>query len=369
MIEPKTIKKICYISSYKPYNYIRSTTTIRALESFDTIKLYKAQNTTNSIFRYTQALLRLVFIRLKYNPDLYFLGFRGNELFFFVRLITAGKPLVFDNFVSVPLSLTKEKKLGMVGYLIGILLYPYEYLSLKLSNRILTDTKSSADLQSKTFHVDIKKFYPLYLSTDEKVFNDTSKMITENEIFTVFTYATFLPLHGIDTILNACSLLSKYRIKFIIAGGKGKKRELEIFRKRVTELGLENVEHHEWIEFERLREYIHASDLCLGGPFGNTPQADIVITGKTFQFLAMGKAVVVGRNQETPLVGFKDKHNCLLVRQGDPTSLADSIKWTLQNQKSLRLIGKRGKDLYNSKFSAKETQTSLKKLLLQLKLI
>ena len=94
---------------------------------------------------------------------------------------------------------------------------------------------------------------------------------------------------------------------------------------------------------------IARADLCLGGPFGNTDQAQRVITGKTFQFLAMEKPVVIGRIKDN--AGFEDRRNCLLVSQGDGEELARVILWCLENRDRLGDIGRNGRLLYDRLFS------------------
>src|SRR5690606_4500945 len=99
--------------------------------------------------------------------------------------------------------------------------------------------------------------------------------------FTVLFYGSFLPLHGIDLILNCAALLQQEEITFRLIGGN--RQNLSYFYDMLRTLQLNNVNHERWLEYERLPEAISHSDLCLGGPFGNTGQALKVITGKTFQ--------------------------------------------------------------------------------------
>ena len=151
-----------------------------------------------------------------------------------------------------------------------------------------------------------------------------------------------------DVLLQACKLVEGRPIEFRIIGGKGK--ALARIRKCLSELEPGNVVHDTWVDFDELQsELIPNADLCLGGPFGGTPQARRVITGKAFQFLAQSKATVIGQVDEP--VAFVDRRNCLLVEQGSPESLAAAFEWALANRNELEKIGSNGRRLFDKQFS------------------
>jgi glycosyltransferase involved in cell wall biosynthesis len=77
----------------------------------------------------------------------------------------------------------------------------------------------------------------------------------------------------------------------------------------------------------------------------------MVITGKTYQFMASAAPTLIGQSQVTSM--FKDKVNCLCVPQADAKELAIAIKWAYENQPKLQLIGQKGYELYLSSFSQK----------------
>jgi glycosyltransferase involved in cell wall biosynthesis len=169
------------------------------------------------------------------------------------------------------------------------------------------------------------------------------------DTFEVLFYGSFLPLHGMEVILETAALLRDQPVNFTLIGGH--KADLSQFRERMATLGLQNVKHVKWVDLEELPRWIAAADLGLGGPFGNTGQARRVITGKTFQFLAMGRAVVVGETDED--YGFRDKVNCLRVPQGDAVSLASAIQWARDHGQELERIGLEGRLLYQERFSVR----------------
>src|SRR3546814_19662192 len=76
--------------------------------------------------------------------------------------------------------------------------------------------------------------------------------------------------------------------------------------------------------------------------------------GKTFQFLAMAKPVIVGKINEP--AGFKDKSNCILVNQGNGKEIAQAIQWCYENREILKDIGAEAKKLYDDKFGFKSRQ-------------
>ena len=271
--------------------------------------------------------------------------------------MTLGTPLIFDHMVSPYDSLLNESKMFRKGGLIDRIIYLYEKSILKYSDVILTDTLIHRDYFADLFKEQREKIHAIHVGTDEALFKHlpSGKEVNKKDFFEVFFYGTFLPLHGINIILEAASIIKDTPIRFTLIGGK--KKDLQGLYEMKKRLELKNIIHKEWVDYEQLPGMISESDLCLAGPFGNTGQAHRVISGKTFQFLAMGKPTVVGKINAD--YGFEDKKNCLLVPQGASKELAHSILWCFENQEKLTQIGQNGLDLYRNKFSRDHTKEAL----------
>jgi len=100
--------------------------------------------------------------------------------------------------------------------------------------------------------------------------------------------------------------------------------------------------------------------VCLGGPFGGTVQSQFVITGKTYQFMAAARPVIVGANKETGV--FTDKQNSLLVPEADAKSMQAVITWATDHPKELQRIGEAGRVLYEQQFSTERIASDLRLL-------
>lgn len=349
MAREKSKITVCYVLSYKHPKYVRSLVLLDLLRSHDHITVVEARNTTKSILRYPQTLLKLLYLRLTKQPDIYVLGFRGYEVFLPVRLLTIGKPLVYDEFINLyDWFVHEHKKLSHKSFLASFL-RAYSKLTLDLSQKVLTDTKLNAEFSSRVHTLNPDKFVSIYVGTDETTFdnpNATDK--TANKTFEVFFYGNMLPLHGVEQLLEAISKLKDRPIHFTIVGGKGGRYE-KVIRNFLHEHKRSKMTYRSWVNYEDLPGLIAEADLCLGGPFGGTSQGSKVITGKTFQFLAMSKPVLIGRIDEE--TGFKDGVNCLEIEQGSAEVLADKILWAFKQRKQLPEIGQAGKKLYEQRFS------------------
>jgi glycosyltransferase involved in cell wall biosynthesis len=349
---------VCYILSYYSPNYIRTRTLVDALQSIDGIKLYQARNSFRGFLRYFQTIWKLITVRVLHNPDLYILGFRGYELFWVVRLITLGKPLIFDHMMSPYDSLVNETKRIGKHSLIAKLIYHYEKNILLACDLLLTDTGLHKHYFQELFRLDSQKIKVIPVGADEGLFfpTETPLINPKSTLFEVLYYGSFLPLHGMDIILKAALALLDYPIHFTLIGGN--RLDLSNFHREIVEHNINNVNHISWVAFKDLPTYVARADLGLGGPFGNTGQALRVITGKTFQFLAMAKPVIIGEINED--CGFKDEVNCLMIPQGDEKLLAQAILWAFHNQSKLGCIGQRGYDLYYERYSAKQISDIMK---------
>ena len=347
MTESKAIK-VCHVVSYRAPNYIRTRNLRAALQQIDNCEVFDATNTRPGILRYVETAWKTLRIRLRHNPDVYVLGFRGHEIFWIIRLIAIGKPLIFDEFMSPSDALLSEGKGGLLGRIAGVLTYPLEWLCLHLSARCLTDTYLHRQFMADRFAVAETKVDVVYVGAVPSELASAAPEVDDDKPLSVLFYGTFLPLHGMDVLLHACKLLEGKAIEFRIIGGTGK--ALARFQGLLSELQPGNVVHDTWVDFEELQSVvIPNADLCLGGPFGGTPQARRVITGKAFQFMAQSKPTVIGKIDEP--VAFVDRRKCLLVDQADPESLAEAFEWALANREALPEIGANGRKLFDKQFS------------------
>jgi len=258
-------------------------------------------------------------------------------------------------------SLVNERRLCRKGGLLERFIYRYERYVLHHAELVLTDTPLHQAYFTELFQLPSDKVRAVPVSTDERLFvkrNGARPRRQQTDPFEVFFYGSFLPLHGIDVIVAAACALSDKPVRFtLVGGGRGMGERL---RKRVGNHGVP-IRHQAWVPYEELPRWIEEADLCLGGPFGNTGQARRVITGKTFQFLAMGKPAVIGKTDGD--FGFVDKDNCLLIPQGDEKALTEAIAWAMTHPEALSSIGNRGRVLYENRYSLDSVKASLEDVL------
>lgn len=359
--------KAAYILSYKYPDYVRTRVLTKMIRNMDDITLYECINTHSGIFRYVETAARLVWTRITKRPDVYILGFRGAETFLFFRFLTIGRPLIYDEFLSPYLWSVEEHRKVRSGGLRDRLIRAYVRYTIRSSQAVLSDTNLHGEYSARLAGVNSDKIVTMYVGTDEDVFMPQRRKKIDGN-FTVFFYGTFLPLHGIDVIMSAAKLLEDVAdIRFVIIGGASRQRDMKLFQERLKRQSHSNITHRSWVAFEELPEYIANADLCLGGPFADSPQARVVITGKTYQFLAMSKPTIVGSIEESAGAGFIDKLNCLLLTQNDHVALADAIRWSYDNRSRLDTIGEAGRELYERKFSMRSQSNKLHDVLMSVR--
>jgi glycosyltransferase involved in cell wall biosynthesis len=356
--------KLVSAISYMAPNYIRGRNLLDALQNNQTINVYEAHNTNTGLLRYVQTFLKLLKIKKDVDPEIWLVNFRGHEIYWLIRMLSGKKNrIIFDEFVSPYDSFVNERRSLKKDSLLAKLVYSVEKSILDDADFIITDTPSQVNYITSLFDIPGEKLSFVNMSTDENLFTvtGTKKKYEFPEPFVVFSYATFLPLHGMDIILEAANLVKDLPIHFYIAGGRGK--TLQTFLEKKKMLALDKFDHTQWIEYTDLPAYIRGADVCLGGPFGNTGQGLRVVTGKTLQFLACARPTVIGQGDED--YGFEDRNNCLLVPQGDPAQLADALRWAFEHQSALHGIGLNGRAMYEEKFSSAAVKTSLDKLIVE----
>lgn len=344
-------RRLGFVLSYRSPRYIRSTTIRAALESIPSITVDDAVNESPRIKRYFQTIQKIRRILKNQKTRLWFINFRGHEIYWPVRWLVGRKSkIIFDELISPYDVWINERKTFSEKSLIARLVFRIEKAVLKDTDYIVTDSPHQAEHYMQLYGVPKEKFTVVRGSVDENLFSPsaTPRKLDFPEPFVVFTYSTFIPLHGMEFILPAAELVKDLPIRFLVVGGKGKK--LANFLQEKEDRELNNITHMEWINFTELPSYIRGANICLGGPFGDSNQARRVITGKALQFLACECPTMIGITAETQEY-FTDKRNCLMVELGNPQAIADAIRWAYHHPQQLPEIGRQGRIIYEKHYS------------------
>lgn len=344
--------KIAVVTCYKHNDYIRARTLRTAFHACPGVEALIIRNRHKSLLRYPEVALRLIKTRLFDRPDAYAITFRGYELLLLIQLTLVRKPIIFDELVNFTEWMEEHHRLA-AGSLPYRLFRRWNSWLVKRCRFILADTSAHAKHSAILNKLSIERYRTIPVGSDETVFKTQMNIPSDKEIFTVVYYGSMLELHGVPYILQAAELLKDQpKIAFRLIGGK---KQIAKLCSDAAKRGA-NITHESWVPFDELPRVIQSANLMLGGPFGNTVQSQFVITGKTFQPLAAGRPVLVGKNQVHD--GFTDKHNCLIVPQADPQALAIAIQWAYEHPAELKEIGQAGRKLYEQRFS----QTVINKL-------
>jgi glycosyltransferase involved in cell wall biosynthesis len=157
--------------------------------------------------------------------------------------------------------------------------------------------------------------------------------------FHVLFVGKLIPLHGLETILEAAALAPEVPFRVI---GSGQLDEL--LEKRPS-----NVEWVRWVDYERLPDEIQAAG-CALGIFGTSEKAARVIPNKAFQAIACGTPLVTA---DTPAARelLTDGESALLVPPGDASALAAAVRRLAADPDLARRIGDGGLAVYRDRAS------------------
>ncbi len=339
--------KIAIISCYSQRNYVRTRTLRTAFAAADHVEVVNIANKHVSFWRFIEVPLKIMRARLRDKPDAYVITFRGYEMLLFMRLALIRKPIIFDELVNFTEWMEEHGRLRPETWRYRLFRRWYASLT-KKCRVILADTDAHAAYSAKLNRLDVSRYLTIPVGTDETVFKKPETASRKTNPFTVFYYGHMLPLHGLPYLLEAAVLLKDNPdVNFHIVGGKKRSKTAEACQAAIAAGA--KINYEPWIPFEELPRAALAAGLTVGGPFGKTLQSQFVITGKTYQFLAIGAPALVGRNQVNE--GFQDKINCLVVPQADPPALAEAITWAQAHPQELQQIGEAGRQLYNTHFS------------------
>lgn len=332
--------RVCFFGTYRA-NYVRNQVMINGLRS-QGVEVYECHATLwhsvadrveqagggwkNPRFlgRVLKAYLSLCAKHARVPEyDVMLIGYPGQFDAYLARLLSwwRRKPMALDILMSLHL-IAEERGLTQRSPVTGKLIFYLEKIGLKLPNLLIADTLEYEAYYRGKYRLASDRFTLVPLGIDDRIFRPLPNIEPPKNRFRVIYYGTFIPLHGIETILYAAAELAvDLDVQFDFYGEGQEKPRAETLAKQ---LKLENVQFHGWIDEARLPEKIAQSHVSLG-VFGTTKQSRITIQNKIWESMAMARPVITG---DAPTIRRElvDMEEIYLVAREDPSALAQGIR-------------------------------------------
>jgi len=334
--------------------YPRNAVIIKALrQNYDVIEI--TDHSSWILLRYLILISKLLISTTKHH-DLIFVGFHGQILIFFARLFSR-KPIILDAFSSIYDTYCFDRKSFSPNSIFGKLSFWLDKTSAQIADFVCLDTHAHAQYYHNTFDLPLEKLKVFPVGCDDAIFYPQLEIPIEP---LVLYFGNYLPLQGMDVIINAAkSLEGISSLKFLLIGNG---IEYIRIRELAKKMALTNVEFLPPVPIIEMPKYISRAMICLGGHFGNSEKAKRVIAGKTYLCLACAKPTIVGdnpANRELLVHGY-DAWFCLM---NDSEALANSIL-TLEKDVELRkVIANNARQTFIKKCSTQKISSDIKNII------
>lgn len=334
--------------------YSRNAVLLRAFKGFASVDVL-ATGTTRPIHyvRNLKIVLQGLLALKRKSYDLVFIGFYGHII---LRLLSPfiRQPLLFDAFVSNYDTLCFDRKLFKPDSLMGHLAFWLDRANGKRATHLLLDTDAHAKYFVDTFDLNAKKISVLPVGCRDDIFDPylfeqkAIKQSVSHKLRTrVLYYCTYLPLHGVETVLNAAKALENEPFDFILVGDGPLFQQMT---QLANKLMLQNVTFQSSLPIEELAAEIARADICLGGHFGISAKAGRVVPGKIYQMLAMGRPIIATSTPANSQLLYHQK-TAFLIPPEDAPALANAVV-ALHDQPTLcQELAATGRQLYINKAS------------------
>lgn len=231
---------------------------------------------------------------------------------------------------------------------------------------IIADTQAHKEYYCREFGLPPGKVAVVPVGFDDRVFTRsladrrTPKSVSTGTFIVLF-FGSFLPLHGVELIIEAARHISgvdrAVRFHFIGSG-----QTLDRVRSLVSEYGLDSVDFEGWMSQTELAGRVsETADVCLG-IFGRTEKAGRVVPHKIFQAMALGKPVITARTRASEEF-FSHRRNIYFSDGSDPVSLAGAVLELKKDAGLRERIARDGFNLVWEKYRPEVLGSALKDIL------
>jgi glycosyltransferase involved in cell wall biosynthesis len=263
----------------------------------------------------------------------------------------AGRPLFFDPLVSIVETVRDRGIAPPAGGLRAMA--AVERRLVRLPDRIVVDTRTHAEALAAEIGLPIDRAVvapagapPAFRRAARPY---AARRPSPEEPLRVLYVGQYIPLHGIDVVLEAAGLLrDRPDIRFDLVG---RGQTLPDAVRLVRRMELANVHLHDtWLPAERLAaEHIDGADLCLG-VFGSEPKAERVVPFKVYTALASARPALTADTRAVREM-LRPGSEVWCVPASDPRALAAAIEYLAERPALRADLAALGQRAFDARFS------------------
>lgn len=340
------LPRVCYLGAYRP-DYPRNLILRRglALHGIEVVEC-RVPRTLNTVGR-VRALWRQL-PALAGDCDVIVLAEFGQSMAPAAWALARRyrKRLIVDAFTSMYDSAVHDRGVARPASLSALRYRLIDHLSLRLADHVLTDTTAHAAYFHAEYRVRRRKLTPVPVGASREWFETPAAPAQPGAPLRVQFYGTYIPLHGVETILYAADMLrERHDLEFELIGRGQTFGEMQAL---AHALGLRNLTFCEPVPPADLPCRVAEADISLG-IFGTTEKARRVVPNKVYQALALGRAVITA---DTPALreAFTPGTDLLAVPPGDAGALATAIATLADNPALCARLGQAGRARMEAEF-------------------
>jgi glycosyltransferase involved in cell wall biosynthesis len=270
--------------------------------------------------------------------DVMIVGYPGHLDIPVARLVAKARPVVFNPLVSLWDTLVEDRGRFTPTSPAARLLRRIDRRAFTGADLVVADTEAQRRYFSDSFGLRADRVEVCFVGAEDRLFRPGWQPRAR---FQALFVGKLIPLHGLETILEAARLLPRIPFRLI---GSGQLEQLLAARPA-------NVEWIPWVDYDKLPVVINAAG-CALGVFSTSPKAARVIPNKVYQALASGIPVVTADTHAARELLVHER-DALLVPPGDPAALAAAITRLAGNELLARALGGAGRKTYESHASEK----------------
>ena len=199
-----------------------------------------------------------------------------------------GKPVVLDLFLSLYDTVVNDRKMVRPTAPKARILKTLEWLGCRAADLVLLDTPSHARHVERLFSLPPGRTGAVPVGVEPGAFPRLEPRPSPEGRIRILFYGQLIPLHGIQTILDAALSAEGQAFDWHLIGTGQERAAVEA---ALSAPGAAHIRWDSWVDYDALIGAISDADICLG-IFGTSEKASSVVPNKVFQTLAAGRPVI-----------------------------------------------------------------------------